>query len=188
MKTYLKAVMAVILGLAICLVFFNFTKTDTAPKVVPPRVLKESLTNSQIFCMIGSYNFQEEAWHDEMLLSPRNYQFVEKDEFIRYLRTAKPSFILDIGEQASLRNDILKLANYAGSQVTTKNKDDHKVTDYLYLYANAGQLYQVTFKDGCKFRAFQATETGYNSFDIEPDLMLSHKWQASPELLHRLNK
>lgn len=29
-----------------------------------------------------------------------------------------------------------------------KNLDDHEVTDYFYLYANAGQLYQVTFKEG----------------------------------------
>lgn len=187
MKEYLKAIVAVVLGLAICTLFFNITRTDTAPKVLPPSVLKHNLTNSQIFCMMGSYNFREAAWHDEMILSPRNYQFVEKDEFIRYLRTAKPSFILHTDEKVSLRNDIIKLANYAGRQVVTKNKDDHEVTDYFYLYANAGQLYQVTFKDGCTFKAVQTTETGYNSFKLEPNLMLSHKWQASPELLQKLN-
>ena len=187
MKTYLKAIAAVILGLAICTLFFNLTKTDTAPKVVPPVVLKNSLTNTQIFCMTGSYNLHDKTWHDEMILSPRNHQFLEKNELIMYLKTAPPSFILRTGEQETLRNDIIKLANYAGSKVTTKNKDDHKVTDYLYLYANAGQLYHVTFKDGCMFKAFQSTETGFESFKIEPNLMLSHKWQASPELLQKLN-
>ncbi len=187
MKTYLKAIAAVILGLAICTVVFHLSKTDTVPKVVPPVVLKNSLTNSQIFCMTGSYNLHDETWHDEMILSPRNHQFVEKNELIMYLKTAPPSFILRIGEQTTLRNDIIKLANYAGSKVTTKNKDDHTVTDYLYLYANAGQLYQVTFKDGCIFKAFQDTRIGFTSFEIVPDLMLSHKWQASPELLQKLN-
>lgn len=188
MKTHLKTLIAIICGLVICVVAFNLVNNNNStPKVTPPKVLQDNLTNSQIFCMMGSYNLRDESWHDEMILSPKNYQFVEKDEFIRYLRTARSSFILNPGEQTALRNDIIKLAEYAGHQVNTKNKDDHKVTDYFYLYANAGQLYQVTFKDGCTFKAVHTTERGYNSFEIDPDLMLSHGWQASPKLLHKLN-
>lgn len=187
MKTHLKTLIAIICGLIICVVAFKLVDNNSTPKVIPPKVLQDNLTNSQIFCMMGSYNSRDESWHDDMILSPKNYQFVEKDEFIRYLRTAKSSFILNLDEQTALRNDIIKLAKYAGDQVTTKNKDDHNVTDYFYLYANAGQFYQVTFKDGCIFKAVRTTETGFESFKIDPDLMLSHKWQASPKLLHKLN-
>lgn len=187
MKTHLKTLIAIICGLSICVVAFNLVNNNSTPKVIPPKVLQDNLTNSQIFCMMGSYNLRDESWHDDVILSPKNYQFVEKDEFIRYLRTAKSSSILNADEQTTLRNDIIKLAKYAGRQVTTKNKDDHEVTDYFYLYANAGQLYQVTFKDGCIFKAVQTTEKGYISFEIAPDLMLSHEWKASPKLLHKLN-